>query len=118
MQSHRRIEIGEVLLFNRRQAGLSFALMAALAVLPAIASAKDDCKSGQDCALAAREEGRIRPLSDVLAAARAAAPGEVIKIELERERGVWVYEIKILATSGKRREVEINAETLAIIKVD
>lgn len=105
-------------MFNRRQASLLLASMAVLAGPLAGASAKDDCKSGQDCALGAREEGKIRPLSEVLAAARAAVPGEVIKIELERERGVWVYEIKILATSGKRREVELNAETLAIIKVD
>lgn len=106
-------------MLNRRQTSLLLALAAVLAVPPAIASGKDDaCKSGQDCALGAREQGKIRPLSDILAAARAAVPGEVIKIELEREGGVWVYEIKILATSGKRREVEINAETLSIIKVD
>ena len=105
-------------MLNRRQASLFLAFMAVLAGPLAVASAKDDCKSGQDCALGAREEGKIRPLSEVLAAARTAVPGEVIKIELERERGVWVYEIKILATSGKRREVELNAETLAIIKVD
>lgn len=105
-------------MLNRRQASLLFVFMALLAGPLAVASAKDDCKNGQDCALGAREEGRIRPLSEVLAAARAAVPGEVIKVELERERGVWVYEIKILATSGKRREVELNAETLAIIKVD
>ena len=105
-------------MLNRRQASLFLVCMALLAGPLAAASAKDDCKSGQDCALGAREEGKIRPLSEVLAAARTAVPGEVIKIELERERGVWVYEIKILATSGKRREVELNAETLAIIKVD
>lgn len=106
-------------MLNRRKASLFLVCMALLLAGPlAAASAKDDCKSGQDCALGAREEGKIRPLSEVLAAARTAVPGEVIKIELERERGVWVYEIKILATSGKRREVELNAETLAIIKVD
>jgi uncharacterized membrane protein YkoI len=42
----------------------------------------------------------------------------VVKIELEREDGVWVYEIKVLTRSGRRREVEIDARTLAVIKIE
>ena len=99
--------------------GLFLAFLGILAVSPVAALGKDDdCKRSQDCALGAREQGKICPLSEVLAAARAAVPGEVIKVELEREDGVWVYEIKILAELGRRRTVEINAETLALIKVD
>lgn len=98
--------------------GLLMALAGALVMLHSAAFAKDDCKSSQDCALGAREQSQIRPLSEVLAAARAVVPGEVVKIELERKRGVWVYEIKILAASGRRREIQIDAETLATIKVD
>lgn len=84
------------------------------------AGARDarECRGGQDCALEAVRHGEIRPLSEVLAAARAKVPGEVIGIELEREDGVWVYEIKILTPSGRRREVEIDARTLAIIEID
>jgi uncharacterized membrane protein YkoI len=29
-----------------------------------------------------------------------------------------VYEIKVLTRSGRRREVEINAQTLAVIKIE
>lgn len=83
-----------------------------------IAAQDSNCARSQDCAFDAREQGKIRPLSEVLAAARAAVPGEVVKIELEREDGIWVYEIKILTPSGHRREVELNAETLAILKID
>ena len=39
-------------------------------------------------------------------------------MELERKREAFVYEIKILTPSGRRREVEINARTLDVIKVD
>jgi uncharacterized membrane protein YkoI len=42
----------------------------------------------------------------------------VVKVELDREDGIWVYEIKILTTSGRRRTVEINAETLAVMEID
>lgn len=98
----------------RRALLLAFAV-AALALSPAAA---EDCKRNQDCALEAFQRGEIKPLSEVLAVARARLPGEVVKIELEREDGIWVYEIKILTASGRVREIEINAKTLAIIKVE
>ncbi|UGV29043.1 peptidase M4 [Rhodopseudomonas boonkerdii] len=79
---------------------------------------KSDCKRAQDCALQALRSGEIRPLNDVLAIARDKLPGEIIKIELDRDDGIWVYEIKVLTESGKRREIEINAQTLAVIKID
>lgn len=79
---------------------------------------KSDCRRSQDCALNAFKNGEIRPLTEVLAVAHEKLPGEVVKIELEREDGVWVYEIKVLTPSGKRREIEINAQTLAVIKID
>lgn len=77
-----------------------------------------DCDGSQNCALDARKQGEIRPLSEVLAVARQRLPGEVIKIELDRDDGVWVYEIKILTPKGRRREIEINAQTLEVIKSD
>lgn len=86
-----------------------------------VATAKDDksnCKREQDCALQALKSGEIRPLTEVLAVARDKLPGEVIKVELDRDDGVWVYEIKVLTDSGKRREIEINAQTLTVIKID
>lgn len=86
-----------------------------------VAVAKDDksnCKREQDCALQALKSGEIRPLTEVLAVARDKLPGEIIKVELDRDDGVWVYEIKVLTDSGKRREIEINAQTLAVIKID
>jgi uncharacterized membrane protein YkoI len=97
--------------------GLLLALAVAALALPPLA-AGEDCKRNQDCALGAFQRGEIKPLSEVLAVACAKVPGEVVKIELDREDGIWVYEIKILTASGRLRELEINAKTLAIIKVE
>jgi uncharacterized membrane protein YkoI len=97
--------------------GLLLALAVAALAPPPLA-AGEDCKRNQDCALEAFQRGEIKPLSEVLAVARAKVPGEVVKIELDREGGIWVYEIKILTASGRIRELEINAKTLAIIKVE
>ena len=97
------------------------ALVCVLMSVPQVAAGRDrddGCRRSQDCALGAFKSGEIRPLSEVLSVARAQVPGEVVKVELEREDGIWVYEIKVLTPSGRRREVEINAHTLAIIKID
>jgi len=109
----------------RNLRGIRFLLLALLlsaaVVLPQVASGddrKDECKRSQDCALDAFKSGDIRTLSDVLAAVREKVPGEVVKVKLTREDGVWIYEVKVLTPSGRRREVEINAHTLAVIKVD
>lgn len=110
-----------VMMLNTLRMSLLAVLVGAAVALPQSAIGEDrapDCKRGQDCALGAFKSGDIRPLSDVLVVARDKIPGEVIKVELEREDGVWVYEIKILTPSGKRREIEINAQTLAVIKID
>lgn len=72
----------------------------------------------QDDARAAVERGEIRPLDQVIAAAKRAAPGDVVDVELERDDGRWTYEIKILTAAGERREVEIDAKSLKIIEVD
>lgn len=100
---------------------LLLASVCAAVALPHATVARDrnqDCKRGQDCALGALKSGEIRPLSEVLAVVRAQVPGEIVEIELDREDGLWVYEIKVLTSSGRRRKVEINAQTLAIIKID
>ncbi|ACI91395.1 propeptide, PepSY amd peptidase M4 [Afipia carboxidovorans OM5] len=100
----------------------SLALLAALMTAATVGAGQfvsaADCKRSQDCALDAFKGGEIKPLPEVLAVAREKMPGEVVKVELDREDGAWVYEVKILTPSGKRRKVEINASTLAIIKVD
>jgi uncharacterized membrane protein YkoI len=95
-------------------------LSAAIAFAPG-ASGQDrqpGCKRSQDCALDAFKSGEIRPLSEVLAVVRAKVPGEIVKIELERDDGIWVYEITVLTPSGRRRDVDINAQTLEIMKID
>ena len=96
---------------------LLLALAVAAIALPPLA-AGEDCKRNQDCALEAFQRGEVRPLSEVLAVARELGAGDVVKVELDREDGIWVYEIKILTASGRVRELEINAKTLAIIKVE
>ena len=72
----------------------------------------------QERARRALAEGRIRPLTEILALVQPQLGGEVIGVELDEEDGVYVYEIKVLTPHGRRREVEVDAATGRILKVD
>lgn len=45
-------------------------------------------------------------------------PGQVLHYDLEMEDGILVYEIYILTPQNKFFEVEVNAKTGAIRKID
>lgn len=58
----------------------------------------------------------LQPMETILAAARAAVPGHVMEIELERKRGVWVYEVEVLPQSGgRKKELIFDAQTGALL---
>lgn len=71
--------------------------------------------SEQDEARAALERGEIKPLDQVLAAVRAAVPGDVIAVKLKSKKTAWIYSLKVLTPAGKRRDVKIDAGSLAIL---
>ncbi len=92
--------------------------VAIIAALIGLTGAHPVEASEQDEARQALERGEIRPLDQVLDAARKQLPGDVVKVELEHDDGRWIYEIKILTTAGKRREVEIDAKSLKVLELD
>jgi len=58
----------------------------------------------------------LQPMESILAEARAAVPGHVMEIELERKRGVWVYEVEVLPPAGGRKEeLVFDAHTGALL---
>lgn len=71
-----------------------------------------------DQARAALEAGEIRPITEILTKAGAEVPGDVVEIELEQERGRWVYELKIIAPDGRLLEVEMDASDASLIEVE
>jgi uncharacterized membrane protein YkoI len=93
------------------------ALAAAGPMNAAFAESDDDegVWSDQDRARDLREQGRIKPLDEILAELAKSRPGEVVSVDLESEGGRWVYEVKILSPGGKRIDVNIDAATGAII---
>jgi uncharacterized membrane protein YkoI len=98
---------------------LTFLLAAgAIAALPQPAKADDHDAQDQALAREALRRGEIRPLSEILAIVAREIPGDVIKVELERHNGGWQYKIKVLATSGRVREIELDGRTGAVLEIE
>jgi len=72
----------------------------------------------QDLARAALERGDALPLAEVLTRVAPTLSGEVVGIELEREDGRLVYELKVIAPNGRVREVYVDAATAEIVEED
>ena len=56
-----------------------------------------------------RESGQILSAEDILARSRAIQPGQVVGLELEREDGRWIYEVKLIDERNRVHELELDA---------
>ncbi len=89
---------------------LTLALAAGLAPPHALAD------SDHDRARAALLAGEVLPLPAILERVAQAHPGEVLKVELERDHGRWVYELKILQSGGVLLKLEVDAKDATVIR--
>jgi uncharacterized membrane protein YkoI len=89
-----------------------FVLISAAVLLGAGTGSAD---SDHDAARRAVERGEIRPLAEILSALRNRVAGDIVGVELEREHGRWVYEIKALDARGRRAKFYVDARTGDII---
>jgi uncharacterized membrane protein YkoI len=64
---------------------------------------------------ASAQSNRILPLETVLARVGESVQGNVVGVELEREKGRWVYEAKVIAPDGRLIEMYIDAYTGNVI---
>jgi uncharacterized membrane protein YkoI len=96
-------------------------LMAAALLAGSAAAAMSDDDDARDHELARQAliEGRIRPLAEITDAFKAQMAGEILGVELETGApGAFVYEFKILTPEGKLKEVDVDAATAKILKVE
>ncbi|HEY0846238.1 MAG TPA: PepSY domain-containing protein [Noviherbaspirillum sp.] len=83
-----------------------------LAIGLAIGGAQTGWASGpddHDRARQALEAGEVLPLKSVLERVEQDYPGQVMEVELERENGRWLYEIKILRRGGSLLKLKVDA---------
>lgn len=96
---------------------MKHALAAAFAsALLACAPAEASDRADHDRARAALQAGEILTLATVLQRVAAEHPGQVLEVELERDGGVWLYEIKLLQTGGGLLKLEVDAASARVLK--
>ena len=89
-------------------------LWVAMAGTPlALASDKGD----HERARAAVKAGEVLPLRTVLDRLERTHPGQVLELELERDDGRWLYEIKLLQAGGRLVKLKVDARTAEVLRV-
>lgn len=81
--------------------------------LSAWSSSRDD----HERALQAVQSGQVLPLTTVLERLGREHPGQVLGIELEREDGLWIYEIKLLTVDGQLVKLKLDARTAEMLRM-
>lgn len=88
------------------------ALLGTLVAAPAISDDRDD----HERARRALEAGEIVPLRAILDAVERDTPGQIMEIELEREDGNWIYEVKVLRPGGSLVKLEIDGRNGTVLE--
>lgn len=86
---------------------------AALVATPLFASDRGD----HDRARQAVQSGQVLPLPAVLERLQREVPGQVLEVELEQERGTWIYEIKLITPAGELTKVELDAGSAKVLRI-
>lgn len=64
---------------------------------------------------ATAEIGAILPIEAILSQVRQSFQGDIVGIELEHEKGAWVYEVKVASSGGRLIEIYVDARTGSVI---
>ncbi len=67
-------------------------------------------------ARAAVQAGQVLPLATLLQQLQRSHPGQVLEVELERDDGRWIYELKLLQGGGQLLKLELDAATGQVLK--
>lgn len=82
-------------------------LSACLAASPAWSGEKTDHERARQ----AVQSGQVLPLPTVLERLQREHPGQVLEVELEQDRGRWIYEVKLLKAGGDLVKLKLDAQT-------
>ncbi|MFJ5383288.1 PepSY domain-containing protein [Cupriavidus sp. CER94] len=69
-----------------------------------------------DRARAALRSGEILPLARILDTVSRQYAGDVIDVKLDRDDGIWQYEVKLLLPTGSVAKLEYDARDARLLK--
>jgi uncharacterized membrane protein YkoI len=100
----------------RGRAALHALLAAGLATLLLVPVATATDQRDHERARAAVQAGEVLPLPTLLERLQRTHPGQVLELELEREDGRWIYEVKLLQAGGQLLKLEVDAATGQVLQ--
>jgi len=56
------------------------------------------------------------PLTEILARVARSHPGQVLAVELERDDGRWMYELKLLQSDGLLVRLKVDARDGTVVR--
>ena len=69
-----------------------------------------------DRARAAVQAGEVLPWPTVFDRLQRTHPGQVLDLELEREDGRWIYEVRLLQADGRLLKLEVDARSGEVLR--
>ncbi len=90
-------------------------LLLALA-LSGVPVARADGRDDHEQARAAMLAGEVLPLPALLERLQRSHPGQVLELELERDDGRWVYEVRLLQPDGRLLRLDVDARTAEVLR--
>ena len=70
-----------------------------------------------DLARQALQQGKVLPLRTVLEQVERDYQGQVLEVELDRDDGMFIYEIKLLAPGGNLMKMKLDAATGKVLGI-
>jgi uncharacterized membrane protein YkoI len=80
---------------------------------PAVAG-DDDHERARD----AVRRGEILSLDEILRRLELRSGEQLLEVEIERDDGLWIYEIELIGADGRVRELEVDARDGRIVEDD
>ena len=102
----------------KTRVGLIGLVLGLLASDPALADKDRDKKVAAEDVRALVTSGELMPLDEILRRNEAHIGGRVIDLHLERKRGSYIYDIKVLQLDGRYAKVEVDARTGMLLPRD
>ena len=93
-------------------------LIATLFIVLVCSTASARADDEQDRARAALDAGAIQPFGAIEDIVTKRVSGEIIDVELDQDGTQWIYQLKLRDTRGQVLEVEVDATSGEILKMD
>jgi uncharacterized membrane protein YkoI len=79
---------------------------------------RSDNDDDHDRAREALQQGRVRPLAEILAEVDQDLGGHVVGVEFDDEDGTYVYEFRVVTDAGRLKQVYVDATSGRILDLE